>query len=243
MKLPRILTNRPAPGMPTLAGFEPRFDTLPAPRGRQPAEVVRPLYWWAVDLQTRNDLLVDACFDATTLAATVTVQLSSYQVVQAVRRHDDKPQLAQDLPQLIAEAVWRLGVLGWTAELDELTGMLRACGLSAAPRRATPDARHIPGCVQQPDRATRIAYWWAVALTRRGWQLHACGDALAQYGFMAEVPGAEGNRTLVIYPGGMTDDGTEASALANHLARLGPSQRTLVQRIINGSATGEGRVR
>lgn len=41
----------------------------------------------------------------------------------------------------------------------------------------------------------------------------------------------------------LADDATLASALANHLARLGPSQRTLVQRIIDESATGEGRVR
>ena len=54
----------------------------------QPAEVVRPLYWWAKDLRTSGDVLVDARFDAAMMAATVTVRLASYQVVEVVRRHD-----------------------------------------------------------------------------------------------------------------------------------------------------------
>jgi len=40
----------------------------------------------------------------------------------------------------------------------------------------------------------------------------------------------------------MPADGTEASALANHLARLGMSQRKYVQRVIGDAAAGEGRV-
>ena len=229
--------------MPEVAGFEPRFDALPALRGYQPVEVVRPLYWWAKDLRARNDLLVGAHFDAATMTATVTVRLASYQVVKAVRRHDDKPQLAHDLPALIAEAIWRLGSLGWTAELDEMAGVLRTSGLSASPAGVQTDTRHIPGWVQQPDRATRIAYWWAAALTRHGWKLYACGEALAQYGFIAEVPGANGDpAALVVYPGDMPNDGTEASALANHLARIGWSQRALVQRVIGDAAAGEGQV-
>ena len=68
MKLPRVLTQRPAPRMPELVGFEPRFDAIPTPRVHQPAEVVRPLYWWAKDLRTNGDILVDARFDAATMA-------------------------------------------------------------------------------------------------------------------------------------------------------------------------------
>lgn len=56
------------------------------------------------------------------------------------------------------------------------------------------------------------------------------------------MPGADGDSALVIYPGVMPDDGTEASALANHLARLGVSRRTFVQRVIGDAAAGEGRV-
>ena len=42
---------------------------------------------------------------------------------------------------------------------------------------------------------------------------------MARHGFIAEVPGVGGESALVIYPGDMPDDGTAASALANHLAR------------------------
>jgi len=228
--------------MPELVGFEPRFDAIPTPRVRQPAEVVRPLYWWAKDLRANEDLLVAARFDAAAMAATVTVRLRSYQIVEVVRRHDDKPRLPHDLPTLIAEAVWRLGSLGWTGELDEMIGLLRRLGLTATPAAVKPSTTHIPGWVRQPDRAVRIAFWWSVALKQHGWKLYACGDAVAQHGFIAEIPRADGDPVLVVYPGGMPADGTEASALANHLARLGRSQRKVVQRVIGDAAAGEGRV-
>lgn len=242
MKLPRVLTARPTPRMPELAGFEPRFDAIPVLRGHQPDEAVRPLYWWAKDLRAGGDILVDARFDAAAMSATVTVRLASYRVVEVVRRHDDKPHLPHDLPTLIAEAIWRLGSLGWTDELEEMVELLRTLGLTAAPAAARPSTRRIPGWVQQPDRAVRIAYWWSVALKRHGWKLHACGEVVAQRGFIAEIPCGDGEADLVVYPADMADDGTEASALANHLARLGQGQRKFVQRVIGDTAAGEGRV-
>lgn len=242
MKLPRVLTHRPSPRMPELVGFEPRFDAISTPRVRQPAEVVRPLYWWAKDLRASGDILVDARFDAATMAASVTVRLASYRVVEVVRHCDDKPRLPHDVATLIAEAVWRLGSLGWTDELDEVIGLLRRLGVAAMPAAVKPSTAHIPGWVRQPDSAVRIAYWWAVALKRHGWKLFACGEAVAQYGFVAEIPCAEGDPALVVYPRGMPADGTEASALANHLARLGSGQRKCVQRVIGDAAAGQGRV-
>ena len=242
MKLPRALAQRPTPQMPGLAGFEPRFDAVPAPRMPQPAEVVRPLYWWAKDLRDRGDILVGARFDAARLAAVVTVRLASYRVVEVVRRHDDKPRMPHDLPTLLAEAVWRLGALGWTDDLDALLDLLRVVGLMSARASIRSCTKQIPGWVSQPDRGVRIAYWWALGLLRHGWRLHACGDALARYGFIAEIPDVDGGAMLVVYPGDMADDGTEASALANHLARLGKSQRQFVQRVIADAAAGKGRV-
>jgi hypothetical protein len=47
---------------------------------------------------------------------------------------------------------------------------------------------------------------------------------------------------LAVYRGDMADDGTEASALAHHLARLGATQRRYVQRVIDDTATGQGQV-
>ena len=188
MKLPRMLAQRPTPRMPELAGFEPRFDAIPAPRMHQPAEVVRLLYWWARDLRDRGDFLLGVRFDAAQLAAAVTVRLASYRVVEVVRRHDDKPRMPHDLPTLLAEAVWRLGALGWADHVEALVDRLRTVGLIAAPASVCGCTKQIPGWVSQPDRAVRIARWWALALLRHGWRLHACGDALAGAGSSLRSP-------------------------------------------------------
>ena len=65
VKLPRVLTQRPTPRMPDTCRVRAplRRDRDPAARA-QPAEVVRPLYWWAKDLRDRGDVLVGARFDA-----------------------------------------------------------------------------------------------------------------------------------------------------------------------------------
>ena len=242
VRLP-TLAPRPTPQMPTLAGFEPRFDAVAAPqRMPQPAPPVRPVYWWAKDLRDRGDVLLGIRFDAAQLVAVVTVRLASYRVVEVVRRHDDRPQLPHDVPTLLAEAVWRLGALGWTDELEALVDLLRGAGLIAAPASIRRSTKQIPGWVGQAECAVRIAYWWALVLLRHGWRLHACGDAVARYGFIAEIPTADGAPMLVVYPGDMADDGTEAAALANQLARLRTRQCEFVQRLIADAAAGEGRV-
>jgi len=98
----------------------------------------------------------------------------------------------------------------------------------------------IPGLARQPDRGVRIAYWWAVALLRYGWRLHACGQEIARGGFIAEIPGADGEPMLVVYPGDMAADGTEAAALAHHLGRLGECECRFMQRLIVDAAAAQG---
>lgn len=242
MKLPHTLGHRPTPQMPALAGFEPCFDPIPTPRTKQPAQVVRPVYWWTKELRARGDLLLDVHFDTTLVAAHVSVRLASHRVIEVVRRNDHNPALAHDVPTLLAEAVWRLGALGWTEQLDEVLDLLRSVGLlsAAAPIRAC--TAPIPGLLRQPDRGVRIAYWWALALLRHGWRLHACGQELARYGFIAAIPREDGEPMLAVYPGDMADDGTEAAALANHLGRLGNCQRQLIQRLVVDAAAGNGQV-
>lgn len=243
MKLPRALAQRPTPQMPVAAGLEPRFDLIPSPRLRQPAKIVRPLYWWAKDLRARGHIVLGLRFDPAQLVASVTVRLSSDRVVGVARRPDDKPRRSYDLPELMAEAVWRLGALGWTEDLESLVNLLRAAGLMTDPAAVRRCILPIPGWQSQPDRAVRIAYWWALDLLRHGWRLHACGEAIAQGGFIAEIPDADRGAKLVIYPGtGCTDDGTTASALANHLGRLTTRQRQLVQRAIADAMADKGRV-
>lgn len=242
MKLPGVLTQRPTPRMPLLAGFEPQFAPIPVAGGAQLNEVFRPLYWWAQDLRARGDVLQCLRFDAPQMTATVSVRLASSRVITVVRGHNDKPRRPHDVPTLLAEAVWRLGALGWACDLVAVVDVLQSCGLLAAPTPARPCTDLLPGWVQQPDRGVRVALWWASALHQRGWRLAACGDALAQHGFIAEIPGADGDRVLAVYPGDMADDGSEASALANHLARLTADQRRFVQRVIDGPRDGQDEV-
>lgn len=242
VKLPRVLSQRPTPRMPLLAGFEPRFDPIPAPHGAGLDQVFRPLYWWAQDLRARGDVLQDLRFDAPQMTATVTVRLASSRVITVVRGHDDKPRLPHDVPTLLAEAVWRLGALGWACDLVAVVDLLRGCGLLTPARPARRCTDLLPGWVQQPDRSVRVALWWALALRERGWQLSACGDAVAGHGFIAEIPGVDGDQVLAIYPGDMADDGTEASALANHLARLTSGQRKLVAAVLTGPDAGQDQV-
>lgn len=243
VKLPHLLPQRPMPVMPELAGFEPRYDTIAAiPTNAQPTEGLRPLYWWARDLRSRGDILTDVRFDIATKAATVTVRLASYQSVTVVRRADLAAALPSDLPSLIAEAIWRLGALGWTAELFSIIKLLGQQGLIVTPAPVRQCTDFIPGWLTQPDRRVRMAYWWAQTLKRHGWKLYGCGDPIARGGFVAEIPNADGGRDLVIYPGTMPSDHTEASALAKHLSRLDKNQRRLVAELIGDTVTGEGRV-
>ncbi|OBK11261.1 hypothetical protein [Mycobacterium sp. 1245852.3] len=225
--------------MPSLAGFEPCFAPIPTSRIKQPAQVVRPVYWWTTALRRRGDLLLGVHFDANHLTARVSVRLASDRIVEAVRSNDHNPALPDDVPTLLAEAVWRLGALGWSEQLDELLDLLRALGLMSAPAPIRKCMAPIPGRVCQPDPGVRTAYWWALGLRRQGWQLHACGEDVARFGFVAEIPAPDGEPRLVVYPGDMAPDGTEAAALANHLVRLSTRQRRLVRQVLADSGVGE----
>lgn len=242
MNLSRALTARPTPRMPGLVGFEPRFDAVPRPRTHQLAHAARPLYWWAKDLRERGDILLGLDFDAATATATVTIRLASYRVVTVVRRPDDKPCAPRNVAELLAEGVWRLGALGWSDLVAEAAEALAVGGLMTAPAPVRGCTRPIPGWERCGDRGVRIAYWLAAALMSHGWRLHACGDAVARFGFIAEIPASGGGADLVVYPGDIADDGTEASVLANVCARLGFAQRAALQRIVSDAAAGMGQV-
>jgi len=219
--------------MPHLAGFAPCYDPISLRGGRvRLHENVRPLFWWAKDLCHHGYVLHDVSFNASTKVASAQLSLPARQVVEVVRRHDDRCSLPMDLPALLVEAVWRLGVLGWSEQLGELIGVLAEAGL-VSPRVVPPTPRcERPITGPGPGQEVRVAYWWAAVLIAHGWDLYACGEPIAQGGFIAEAPGLTGRSLLAVYPGGMADDGSEASALANQLARLDESQRGEVRRIV-----------
>jgi len=231
------VAGRLSPELPQLAGFEPRFDRIPLVPAAQPPAVVRPLYWWAQDLHRRGCWLRCVHFSPAAAAALVSVRLPSYRVVEVLRRHSDVRREPTDLPTLLAEALYRLGVTGWGGEIADVVDLLRESAIMASPNPAVSCTRPIPWLAgSQPDRPVRVAYWWAHTLLARGWRLHACGEPVAAGGFIAEIPAGDDGPLLAVYPHGMRDDGTEASALANYLARLSPGQREFVQRLIADTA-------
>ena len=237
------LAERLSPELPQLAGHEPRFDRIPLVPSAQPPAVVRPLFWWAQQLRQQGCWLRCMHFSPAAAAALVSVRLPSYRVIEVLRRHNDVRREPSDLPTLLAEALYRLGVTGWGGEIADVVDLLRESGIMPLPNPVVSCTRAIPWLAgSQPDRPVRVAYWWARMLLARGWRLHACGEPVAAGGFIAEIPCEDGGPLLAVYPHGMRDDGTEASALANYLPRLSPGQREFVQRLIADTAAGEGRV-
>src|SRR5262249_16670600 len=102
---------------------------LPVSQGHQLPPAVRPLYWWAAALRTEGDVVVDMRFDRSSMVATVVVRQASYRLTSVVRRCEDTACIPQNLPALMAEAVWRLGALGWAGEFAALVDRMRAAGV------------------------------------------------------------------------------------------------------------------
>lgn len=242
MNLHHAFAPRPTPQLPNLAEFAPCFDAIPQVSGLRFSvpRALRPVYWWATELAARGVVLQSLVYDEDSASARVVARMPSYRVVNVVRRAHDASRPG-DLLTVLAEAVWRCGALGWGAEVAALREALCAHGVVVEPRvarRSTP----IPGLAVQPSRVVRAAYWWARALSDRGWQLESIGEDLAGGGFVAVVPGDDGeDAVLAVYPGGMCDDGTEASALAGVLADMTAGQVLDARRVIGDAAAESGR--
>ena len=242
MKLPRALAYRPTPEMPKLPGYAPCFDPLPVAQSPQLSPAVRPLYWWAAALREMGDIVIDMRFDRSAMAATVVTRLACGRVISEVRRYEDTACTPQDLTALMAEAIWRLGALGWAEEFGELVQQMRAAGVVGRPVRVQRSLKPIPGWVHQPEADVRIAYWWAAALLKYGWRLDLCGGVAARRGFLAEIPNPDGSSQLVVYPGDIAGEESPAAALARHLAQMDRPQRLRVQRLIDHVSGEKGRV-
>lgn len=99
--------------------------------------------------------------------------------------------------------------------------------------RIAPSAAHIPGLVVQPDEVVRVAYWRARQLIDIGWRIHALGQPVSRYGFIAEIPCGVRETTFVVCPRtGMRNDGAAAD-LANSLRRLSVDQRNHLRRLLD----------
>lgn len=210
----------------------PHLDEFPSCSGpirglrddQQPEAVIRELYWLARALHDKGWGLRTLSFSPADRSARMKVLTPTFQAVEYLRRDGARPA-PSDLPTLLLESVWRLGVAGWDSELTELVALLWRWGILQNPARISVCERPIHGARRQPERAVRVAYWWARELMSHGWIIEALGEEAAGGGFVADIPGIDhAPRRLAIYPRGMVEDGTPASALANHLHLLTGAQ-------------------
>lgn len=102
-----------------------------------------------------------------------------------------------------------------------------------APSRSAPRTGAIPRLLTQPAREVRVAYWRARQLIDAGWAIHALGEPIARYGFIAEVPCGKGETALVVFT--RTTDGNvgAAHALANDMRRLSADHRDYLRRLLD----------
>lgn len=219
--------GRPIPELSLLAGYEPTFASIPGLVGSQPAAAVRPVYWWAQELNRQGYVVRRVWVGMRSATAGVVLELPSHRVVELIRRPLDTP-VVTDLPSLLLEAVWRLSADGWAQELARVN-----CAAPWAPLAVCEDS--IPGLRDQPESLVRVLFWWARRLLGYGWRLEALGEEVARGGFIAWIP-EPGGPVLVIYPRLMSHDGTEASALANALYRLSGPQRALLTELVDAAA-------
>lgn len=250
-----VEVNRPVPGLPTLDGYEPCYIPLPQvdPQA-QPARAVLPVYWWAAELHKhcwgirelhyRASDQPQADFDGNHAgpqaplsnmgSATLAVQKPNYQVESLTRSRPGQDEVL-DLVELIVESTLRLGLAGYGDELARLVKVMWVRALLQPPSSIRPSHRPIRGIGRpQPCLAVRIAYWWARELMSHGWQLEGFGQL---GGFVAHIPNGA-DTTLFVYPSGMADDGTEASALAHQVGNLTEWQCTELQELIDSVPRG-----
>lgn len=102
-----------------------------------------------------------------------------------------------------------------------------------APSPCAPITGAIPRLVTQPVREVRVAYWRARKLIDGGWRIHALGESLARYGFIAEIPYGKGETALVVFDRTSDPSLSAAHALANDLRWLSADHRHHLRRLID----------
>ena len=100
----------------------------------------------------------------------------------------------------------------------------------------SPSARHkgaIPGLLTQPAPEIRVAYWRARQLIDAGWGIHAFGEPIARYGFIAEIPYGKSETALVVFARAADGNDGAAHALANDMRWLSADHRHYLQRLLD----------
>lgn len=102
-----------------------------------------------------------------------------------------------------------------------------------APSRSARHKGAIPGLLTQPAPEIRVAYWRARQLIDAGWRIHAFGEPIARYGFIAEIPYGKGETALVVFARTAAGDDGAAHALANDMRWLSADHRHYLRRLLD----------
>lgn len=196
-------------------------------RSEQPTAAVREAYWYGTRLLHHGWII--RCIGATERGGYFVAETPGGRAVtvgSGARRG-----VHVDIAEQFADSITALARQSRFDRHNHVRDLLMLISAQPVPRRPAQlrwRTWHIPGlsAAQQPPARVRAAYWFAATLTDDyRWALFDVGSPSARGGFVADVPG----EVIAIYPAGMLDDGTTASALARLLAALsGAEIRTLV---------------
>ncbi|TKV35300.1 hypothetical protein [Mycobacteroides abscessus] len=217
--------------------IEPQFTDIPGVR-RQPSDAIRKAYWYGLRLHNYGWLVhsLECTSKGATSTAEVVLETPSHRVI--ICRSDGRTNIAQELPDMFALAVRLVAIDAGTRGIRTLRTQLRSL-LTEHRRPGHPSWLHV-----SPLQLARQAAYELI--DQHHWTLSGFGSALAQGGFIADIPGD----TVAVYPAGMAPDGTPAGALAHALGHIAADELALfaeqistyqqrVQQILNNPQQGK----
>lgn len=195
--------------------IEPQLADIPGVR-RQPSDAIRRAYWYGLRLHNYGWLVhsLECTCQGVTSAAEVVLETPSHRVITC--RSDSRTNIARELPDMFALAVRLVAIDAGTRGIRRLRTRLRS--LLTEHRRPVLQSAWLH--VSPLQLARQAAY---ELIDHHHWTLSGFGSALAQGGFIADIP----EDTVAVYPAGMAPDGTPAGALAHALGCIAADELAL----------------
>ncbi|SHU29303.1 Uncharacterised protein [Mycobacteroides abscessus subsp. abscessus] len=201
--------------------IEPQLADIPGVR-RQPNDAIRKAYWYGVRLHNYGWLLrsIECSAEGSASVAEVVLETPSHRVITC--RADSCTNIAEELPDMFALAVRFVAISTGERGMRELRTRLRSQLFEH--RRLT--LAHASLHFSPLQLARQAAY---ELIDEHRWILSGFGTAMAQGGFIADIP----EDTIAVYPAGMAGDGTPAGALAHAIGNLAADQLAVLTEQIN----------
>ena len=209
------------------------------PESGQPIAAVREAYWYGTRLMHHGWII--RCIGANERGGYFVAETPRGRAVTVgpLSRRGAEADVAEQFADSITVLASQSRVDGHNHVRDLLI-LLAAQPLPRRPAELAWRTWHIPGVApcQQPTARVRAAYWFAATLTDDyGWELSDVGSPSAAGGFVANVPG----EVIAIYPAGMSDDGTTASALARLIASMTVAEIRALASLLKWHSAARGR--